>query len=418
MLRPICSTLSLSCICVILIACAPQRPPIPTGVVPAAKPLSISDEQYGHSVLEQLSERYELDYNDPRLEQLNRIVARLTKAANADKEPWHIYLFKAPQVKNAAATRGNHLFVWSGLLDYTKTEDELATVLGHEIAHLLAGHTDPDPNQRVKQILIGIGAIAAGVAVNAATGGKVSSSLQLGDLTADVAKGVGEGFLLNPYSREKEMEADQIGFFLMADAGYDPKKAVSFWARAEKDPDFATASEFFSSHPAAGERMAQLQSLLPRAEERYAAARSGSPLPRSKVLAQNSVASPAPPKEKERSSVPQLTLSAEKTAATPPSVGSTNATSAETRFDWNDSQTSDTVATEADSQWPERVLPWRVVVSKALLYPEADANQQPIGEFVLNATVYGIRRSGRWLEIYSPQHGFLRIEELASPVGQ
>ncbi|MCB0360485.1 MAG: M48 family metallopeptidase, partial [Bdellovibrionales bacterium] len=236
----------------------------------------MTEEQYGHQVLQELSQQWPLDYNDPRLDTVVRIVDRLTAAANANADPWHVYLFRAPDIKNAAATRGNHVFVWSGMLDYVQSDEELATVLAHEIAHVLAGHTDPDPNEAIRKMLIGLGAAAAGIAVSQSAGS------QWGQITSSLTQEVGSGFLVNPYSREREAEADHIGLFLMADAHYDPRAAVEFWKRAQNDPAFSSSLEFFSTHPLAEDRAAQLQSFLPAALDRYNGVRAApapQPLP-------------------------------------------------------------------------------------------------------------------------------------------
>jgi len=158
-------TLLFSFSLLFLSACSTRKAPVQVGHIPKSKPITIAEEQYGHTVLQKMSEKWPLDYNDPRLDKVTEIVDRLTVAANADKEPWHVYLFKAPKVKNAAATRGNHVFIWSGMLDWIQSDDELATILGHELAHVLARHTDPDPNEAAKKMLIRVGAIAASIAV-------------------------------------------------------------------------------------------------------------------------------------------------------------------------------------------------------------------------------------------------------------
>ena len=252
----------------VFVACAPTRPPVPIGTIPQANMVTPSDEQYGHTVLTGLSQQYELDYNDPRLNKITEIVDRLAKAAGADKEPWHVFLFKSKEMKNAAATRGNHVFVWSGLLDSLQNDDELATVLAHEMAHLLAGHTDPDPNEQLRKILIGIGASAAGIAISAASGNAYGSDV-FGRITYNATNSLGEEALINPYSREKELEADHVGLMLMAAAGYNPEIALRFWERASHDPDFASNSEYFSSHPKTSDRIENIKRAMPLALEYY-----------------------------------------------------------------------------------------------------------------------------------------------------
>jgi len=262
--------------CFAATSCSSTRVPVPPGEVPAPKKPTISDEQYGQEVLRELTKHYELDFTDPRLNQVTEVVERLTEAAGAQNDPWHVYLFRAPQVKNAAATRGNHVFIWSGMLDLTQTDEEIATVMAHEIAHVLAGHTEPDPNQEVYQMLINIGATAAAIAVAAAINDP-NVGRNVGNLSGSLTKELAKGIVTNPYSRELEAEADHVGLFLMADAKYDPEAAVEFWRRAQQDPAFNSTIEFFSTHPLPEDRLGQLNQYLAEAKDRYLQAQGKRP---------------------------------------------------------------------------------------------------------------------------------------------
>ncbi|MDD2943928.1 MAG: M48 family metalloprotease, partial [bacterium] len=186
-----------------------------TGEIPEARPLKPDEEQYGHQVLQALTEQYELDYNHPRYNEVVGIVEKLTAAAGADKDPWHVFILRDNNLKNAAATRGNHVFVWTGMLDYTSSEAELATVLSHEIAHVLARHTDPDPNEEARKLLVQVGAMAAAMAAAGATSSYQASQI-VGNLTGTVTQEVASGMLIYPYTRDMELEADSLGMFIMA----------------------------------------------------------------------------------------------------------------------------------------------------------------------------------------------------------
>lgn len=258
----------------LLTACAPVQPraAVPVGTVPIAKAPSAQDEQYGHGLLTEFRQKWQLANNHPRLDEVDEIVARLTRAARADTYPWHVYVFEDPEFKNAAATRGNHVFVWTAMLDATKSKSELATVLAHEVAHVLAAHVEPDQNEQMKEVLISLGAAAAGIAV-ARSSGSYQTGQNLGNITSSLTQEIGSGIFLNPYSREKEYEADQVGLFLMADAGFNPSAALDFWKRAQNDPSFSSSLEFFSTHPPAAGRQAKIESYLPMAMERYRRAR-------------------------------------------------------------------------------------------------------------------------------------------------
>lgn len=336
------------------------------GTVPQARELSPEDEQYGHQVLNKLSEKWELDYDHPRYTEIGKVVDRLTKAAGADRHPWHVYLFKAPDVMNAAATRGNHIFVWSGMLDFADTEEELATVLAHEIAHVLAGHTDPDPNETIRQLLIGVGATAAGIAVATAAGGAA------GQVTSALTQELGSGFLVNPYSRDREAEADHIGLFLMADAKYDPQGALKFWDKASKNPNFNTSIEFFSTHPLAGDRLNNLRKYMPEAIDRYHGI-----------------------KRKPVSTQPVRTPKSQDSAAVSASQGD-----------------SFSVSGPAAQSEGSR---WKVRAEKAVLYDRPSLSAKRLGEFSRGAVLEAKQPRNGWLEIFTPDHGYLRASELTTP---
>lgn len=248
-----------------LTSCTQARTPVPVGTIPEAKSPSVADEQYGHKAFGEITKQYELTYDHPRYNELQEVVKKITSTINADKDPWHIYLLKADNVRNAGATRGNHIFVWTGMLNYTQNSNELAAIMAHEIAHVLAGHTDADQHEKMRELLIGLGSFAIGaVAANATGIGNV------GQIASQLGKKVGEGLFLNPYSQSKENEADQIGLFLMAKSKYDPQAAIDFWQRASTDSSFGgPGGSFFSTHPSSADRMQSLSKILPQAQAIY-----------------------------------------------------------------------------------------------------------------------------------------------------
>jgi predicted Zn-dependent protease len=246
--------------------CAGGRRPIPAGVIPEQQEVPMSEEQYGHEVLSKLSEQYPLDRNDDRINRARDIVARLTQRSNQNNV-WHVYVLTGDRVVNAAATRGNYIFVWTGMLKTVKSNDELASVLAHEIAHVLAGHTQPTPAEEASQIFAQISSTAAKQAIYA-QGAEAALASLAGVLVAETM----EALLVNPEAQRKELEADMIGLYLMADSGYNPELSVQFWERVQNDPSFANSTlQFLSSHPSSDERIAHLKRHLPDALTRYRA---------------------------------------------------------------------------------------------------------------------------------------------------
>jgi Zn-dependent protease with chaperone function len=369
------------------------------GTIPEATAPTISDEQYGNEVVQELSNRYRIDYGNPKMDKIEEIVQRLTKAARAEQHPWHFYLFKDDAMKNAAATRGNYLFIWTGMLESTRTDGELAAVLAHEIAHVIAGHTAPDPNQEVKRILIQALGVAAGIATNVAIASATRSpnmSVNLGGITQDLTTSIGEGILVNPYSREKEHEADQIGLELMAEAKYDPQEAINFWERAVNDPAFSSSLAFLSTHPPAPDRLARLKSVLPFAVARY----QGSQLP--------AATSSSPPD----AMVIKPDLYAAPVASPEPPSGSGDS------FDISGSSSTRSVtpAPSPPSRREIKSLPWadewRVIADRAVLFDEPTTSSIAVGEFRKGAVVRSSGRREGWLRIQRPDHGFIRESDV------
>lgn len=259
-----------------LTACAPTRKQIyypPQGgttqqqstgqvlEIPPLSPVTPEDEKFGHEILSQLSKKYPLDYNHPRRLEVDDVVKKITVSIGGSNQPWHVNVFSDNKVKNAAATRGNNIFIWTGMIDATNNDSELAAVLSHEIAHILARHTEPSSGDTTREFIVGLGAMIAGTAVGVLTNGAIGSDIA-SQLASSLTKEIGAGILIYPYSRDKEYEADEIGLFLMHKSGYDPKHAINFWKRAANDPDFSSSIPFFSTHPPAADRLDKLINLV------------------------------------------------------------------------------------------------------------------------------------------------------------
>lgn len=241
------------------------RAPVTPGYIPRATELSPEDEQYGHAVLAEVTKTYPISHNRGEVLRVRGIADKLTRAAGADAHPWHIYVLEGDAVVNAAATRGNHLFVWTGMLRTASTDGELATVIAHELGHVLAQHTKPTPGEEAARVMADTSGTIAGQIVRTQPG--YASLAQLAAIL--VSEGV-KAIAVNPNSQRLEHEADHIGFFMMADAGYNPREALRFWSKMARGESMdAPGLQFFSSHPATDERLAELEALLPEAEARF-----------------------------------------------------------------------------------------------------------------------------------------------------
>lgn len=241
------------------------RTPVTPGYIPVASDPTLEDEQYGHAVLAAVTKTYPISHDRDAVLRVRGIAEKLTRAAGADAHPWHIYVLEGDTVVNAAATRGNHLFVWTGMLRTATSDGELATVIAHELGHVLAQHTKPTPGEEAARVMADTSGTIAGQIVRTQPG--YASLAQLAAVL--VSEGV-KAIAVNPNSQRLEYEADHIGFFMMADAGYDPREALRFWSKMTNVEGInAPGLEFFSSHPATEERLAELESLLPEAEARF-----------------------------------------------------------------------------------------------------------------------------------------------------
>ena len=133
-------------------------------------------------------------------------------------------MIKDDKTANAWVMPGGKAAVYTGILPYTRNETGLAVVLGHEVAHAIAGHG----NERMSQgLLAQMGGAALSVALSENSPATQNLFMQAYGAGATVG-------LLLPYSRLNESEADRTGLTLMARAGYDPREAVPFWERMMK----------------------------------------------------------------------------------------------------------------------------------------------------------------------------------------
>jgi predicted Zn-dependent protease len=179
----------------------------------------------------------------------------LTSLPGDEGEGWEINVFQ-DDTPNAFALPGKKIGVHSGILKVAENQDQLATVIGHEIGHVQAHHSA----ERLSQQFAAQGALLVG-GVIAATSDSPQKGLAMGALGAGLTYGV-----LMPFSRTQESEADMIGLRLMAQAGFNPGESVALWQNMAK-ADKSKAPEFLSTHPSDETRMAALNRALPLAEE-------------------------------------------------------------------------------------------------------------------------------------------------------
>ena len=220
-------------------------------------------EQYAQLKRQAAAQRALAPEGNPQLVRLRSIAKRLIAQApryneRAAQWQWEVNLIGSRQV-NAFCMPGGKIAVFSGLIDQLKlTDDELAIVVGHEIAHALQEHG----RERVgKQRLAQIGTVIASI------GGAL---LGFGDLGGQVASGAAQLTLLK-YGRDDETEADVIGLDLAARAGFDPRAGLIVWEKMAAVSK-GQPPQWLSSHPSHSSRIAEIAAELKRTMPLYARA--------------------------------------------------------------------------------------------------------------------------------------------------
>lgn len=167
---------------------------------------------------------------------------------------WEFNLIASKEM-NAWCMPGGKVVFYEGILPVCKTDAGIAVVMGHEIAHAVAHHSNERMSQ---QMLVQAGSAAAAYALKS----KPETTQALWG--AAIGFGSNYGILL-PFSRKQETEADHLGLIFMAIAGYDPQEAVAFWNRIAQASAGKTTPEFMSTHPSDARRIANLQAFIPEA---------------------------------------------------------------------------------------------------------------------------------------------------------
>ncbi|MDX2247115.1 MAG: M48 family metallopeptidase [Bacteroidia bacterium] len=208
-----------------------------------------------------------LSTNKQQVDMVKRVGLKVQKAAEVyykanglEKElenfQWEFNLVQNDTTVNAWCMPGGKVVVYTGILPITKDENGLAVVMGHEIAHALANHG----NERMSQQLA---VQAGGVAIDVLMRDRPAETRNIFLQAYGVGATVGA---LLPFSRKHESEADEIGLYLMAIAGYDVNAASPFWERMGAKGGQAPP-EFMSTHPSPETRAANLKAWAPAAIE-------------------------------------------------------------------------------------------------------------------------------------------------------
>jgi len=222
-----------------------------------------ADESYGKLRADATQNRT-LNTDAAMVQRVRAIAARLQPQTavfrtDAPAWKWEVNIIDSKEL-NAFCMPGGKIMVYSGFIRQLQlSNDEIAIVLGHEIAHALREHS----REQVSQAVAAKTALSVGASV-----------LGLGTTSTDIANVAYEALIATRFSRVDEDEADRIGLELTARAAYDPRAGVSLWQKMLQATQGGRAPEFLSTHPTEAARIQRIESLLPTVLPLYDAARA------------------------------------------------------------------------------------------------------------------------------------------------
>ncbi len=208
-------------------------------------------QQYGQLLQKANQQGALVMENHPQVQRLRKIARDLLPHAitwneRAKAWSWEVNLFRSPTI-NAFCMPGGKIAFFSGILEKLKlTDDEVAMIMGHEIAHALREHSR---ERLAKQKLTSFGAIAVG--------------LVLGEAAGQIAN-VGGGLYGLKFGRNDETEADLVGMEIAARAGYDPRAGISLWEKMAQAGGGKQPPQWMSTHPSHSTRIDTIRANLPK----------------------------------------------------------------------------------------------------------------------------------------------------------
>lgn len=227
-------------------------------LVPAGTLEKSAAQQYSQMLAEAKAQGALASPNNAQLQRLRAIAQRLVPHTPQWNErapgwKWEVNLIGSKQI-NAFVMPGGKIVFYTGILDQLQlTDDEIAMVMGHEMAHALREHAR---ERLAKSQVTGMG-LSLGAQL-----------LGLGDM-GNLAANLGTELLTLQYSRSDESEADLVGLEIAARAGYDPKAAITLWQKMAKATGDKGGMAFLSSHPSGPNRIKELEANLPKVEPLY-----------------------------------------------------------------------------------------------------------------------------------------------------
>jgi predicted Zn-dependent protease len=217
----------------------------------------VSDDQMaqmGATAFQEMKQKTPPSQNGKQSSYVRCVANAVTAAMPGPARAWEVQLFEDKQV-NAFALPGGKIGVYTGLLKVATTQDQLAAVIGHEVSHVIAGHSAARvSNQMATQV--GVEALSAFTGYDPQMIGMGANLL-----------------VILPFSRGDETEADLLGMDAMARAGFDPAQAITLWQNMERAGGEAPP-EILSTHPSNSTRIHDLQARLAQDQPIYQQAKA------------------------------------------------------------------------------------------------------------------------------------------------
>lgn len=227
--------------------------------------LMVSQEKevaLGYQAFRKIQRNFRPARNPALQARVRQVGERIARVAERPDYQWEFVVFEDDRTANAFCLPGGKVGIFTGLFKYIQSDEDLAVIISHEVAHALARHA----GERLSQgTLAQLGGAALGLGLAALGASPTAGRVALHGYELGTKLGI-----LLPYSRLQEAEADRIGLILMAKAGYNPEAAIHFWERfAEGKKDKARLPQFLSTHPSDPERLRNMRTWLPEARQYY-----------------------------------------------------------------------------------------------------------------------------------------------------
>ncbi len=219
--------------------------PVPSGAITLAE-----EEELSREFLKVVYKQFDLIKDPYIVDYVNSVGGKILQNLPPQPFAYEFHVINS-DVYNAFATPAGHIFIYRGLIEAMESEDELAGILGHEIAHVQCRHISDKIDRSAKMNIASLAALAAGVFLGVAGAGQAAHAVTVGSMAATQS-------LALAYSREDEIQADKIGLDNLDKAGYDASALMTTLEKIRSKRWFDNIPTYLTTHPAAEDRIAYI----------------------------------------------------------------------------------------------------------------------------------------------------------------